>query len=305
MRKIKFYIVDVFASHKYEGNQLAVFVDSENQLSPNVMKTIAKEINFAETSFIKENKDDNRFVVKIFTPEHEVPFAGHPSIGTSFIISKFLLPEPKRKLILELAHSDIEISVLQPENIDKSILFMKQSQPEFRETFTHHEVSTELGIDICHLDNSLPIQEISTGLPYIIIPVKNLDAIEKIDLQYSSFQKFLEVRKKYKTNSITGHSTSLFFFTRETYEKENSFNTRMLLLENNKLSEDAATGSANGCLLAYLLRYHDKKITATVEQGLQMGRRSYLYLEGESKNGKYAINIGGQTKLVSEGVWHL
>ena len=305
MPKVKFYIVDVFASRKYEGNQLAVFVDLNNVISPDQMQTIAREINFAETTFIKEDKGNGRYTVKIFTPEHEVPFAGHPSIGTSYIISKFLLSEPNRKLILELAHSDIEILVLQPENLDESILFMTQAQPEFRETFTHAEISSELEINLTYLDTSLPIQEISTGLPYIIIPLRNLESIEKLNLQYSSFQKFLETRKKYKTNSITGHSTSLFFFTRETYEKENGFNTRMLLLENGIVSEDAATGSANGCFLAYLLRYVDKKIAATVEQGFQMRRKSYLYLEGEIKNGKYVINIGGQTKLVSEGDWHV
>jgi trans-2,3-dihydro-3-hydroxyanthranilate isomerase len=303
MQKIKFYIVDVFARNKYEGNQLAVFVDLENLISDSLMQAIAREINFSETSFIKKDKGNQRFVVRIFTPEHEVPFAGHPSIGTSYVISKFLLKEPKSKLILELVHSDIEISVLQPDNIDESTLFMTQAQPEFRNTFSHAEISSELGIDINYLDTSLPVQEISTGLPYIIIPLKNLEAIEKLNLSYSSFQKFLETRKKYKTNSATGHSTSLFFFTKETYEKGNNFNSRMLLLENNKLSEDAATGSANGCFLAYLLKYVDKKIIATVEQGFQMNRKSYLYLEGEVVNDKYLIQVGGKTKLVSEGTW--
>ncbi|GHM98781.1 phenazine biosynthesis protein [Cytophagales bacterium WSM2-2] len=305
MPQFKFYIVDVFANQKYEGNQLAVFIDLENQISDSLMQRISREINFAETSFVKRNKNNEQFAVRIFTSEHEVPFAGHPSIGTSYIISKFLLPKPVKKLILNLALGDIEISVMQPENIDESVLFMTQAQPDFRDTFTPTEISEELGIDMHYLDTSLPIQEVNTGLPYIIIPLKNLEAMERVNLQYQSFQKFLEVRKKYKTNSVTGHSTSLFFFTRETYEKGNSFNTRMRLLENNVLSEDAATGSANGCLLAYLLKYTDQKITATVEQGFQMGRKSYLYLNGEVCDDKYAINVGGRSKLVSEGTWYL
>jgi len=79
----------------------------------------------------------------------------------------------------------------------------------------------------------------------------------------------------------------------------------MMLIENNKLSEDAATGSANGCLLAYLLHYENKKIEATVEQGFQMGRKSYLYLEGNLTGEIYQINVGGRNKLISEGTWYV
>ena len=305
MKGIKFYIVDVFATNKYEGNQLAVFLDLTNQLSEEQMQQIAKEINFAETAFIKENKHNQRFVVRIFTPEHEVPFAGHPSLGTGYVIAKFILPNISNALTLELIHSDIAISILEPDNLDDSIFFMRQAQPEFRDTFTREEVAEELGIKLTDIDTELPIQEISTGLPYIIIPLKSLAAMETMPLTYESFKNFLSARNRYRTNSLTGHSTSLFLFTKEAYESGNNYNTRMLLLENNKLSEDAATGSANGCFLAYLLTYENEKIKATVEQGFQMGRKSYLYLDGELTNGIYQINVGGRTKLISEGIWYI
>lgn len=305
MKKINYYIVDVFASNKYEGNQLAVFLDTDNQLSETDMQQITREINFAETTFIKEIKPDHRFVVRIFTPEHEVPFAGHPSIGTSYIIAKFISPGVGNKLTLELTHSDLDISILSPDNLDESIFYMRQAQPEFRDTFTTEEVAEELGIRPDGLDTSYPIQEISTGLPYIIIPLKNRAAMETIPLTYDSLKAFLLARNKYRTNSITGHSTSVFFFTKETYELESNYNTRMMLLENNRLSEDAATGSANGCFLAYLLTYQNEKISATVEQGFQMGRKSYIYLDGNVADGHYEINVGGRIKLISEGVWYV
>ncbi|GAB2584432.1 PhzF family phenazine biosynthesis protein [Spirosoma areae] len=305
MERIIYYIVDVFASSKYEGNQLAVFLDLTDKLSENQMQQMAQEINFAETTFIKSIINNQRFVVRIFTPEHEVPFAGHPSIGTSYIIAKFLLPDVTPKLTLALAHSDIEISILDPDKLDESIFFMRQAQPEFRDTFSIAEVADGLKIKLDDIETSLPIQEISTGLPYIIIPLKNLAAMERLSLTYESFKAFLLARNKYRTNSLTGHSTSLFFFTTETYEPANTYNTRMLLLENNKLSEDAATGSANGCFLAYLLKHKSEKMKATVEQGFQMGRKSYVYLDGELANEMYQINVGGRTKLISEGVWYV
>ena len=305
MDTIKYYIVDVFASAKYEGNQLAVFMDLENRLSEEHMQRIAREVNFAETTFIKENKNNQRFVVRIFTPEHEIPFAGHPSLGTSYIISKFLVPETDGKLVLELIHSDIAITILEPDDVDESIFYMRQTQPEIRETFDRKEIAEALDINPDDVDPLLPIQEISTGLPYILIPLKSLAAINSIDLTYQSFKNFLLSKKKYRTNSSTGHSTSLFFFTKETHEHTNDYNARMLLIENNKISEDAATGSANGCLLSYLLTYSNPKIKATVEQGFQLQRRSYIYLDGTLINGHYTINIGGKNKLVAEGNWYI
>ncbi len=312
MKKTKFYIVDVFALNKYEGNQLAVFVDTDNRISEAEMQAMATEINFAETTFIKTDKGNGRFGVRIFTPEHEVPFAGHPAIGTSYIIAKFMLREARRELVLELAHGDIGISILEPDSIelepdsiDGSLFFMRQAQPEFREYFTHEEISTELAIGMADLDTSLPVQEISTGLPYIIVPLRNLNAIGSLHLTYPALRKFLETRQKYRTNSPTGHSTSLFFFTKETHEPGNQYNARMLLLENGRLSEDAATGSANGCLLAYLLKHENSRLQATVEQGFQINRKSYIHLNGTLENGSYALGVGGLTKLVSEGFWYV
>lgn len=305
MTKINYYIVDVFATNKYEGNQLAVFVDLDNQLSDKQMQQMAREINFAETTFIKALKDGGRCVVRIFTPEHEVPFAGHPSLGTSYVIAKFLLNKVSSNLILELPIGDIPISILTPNDLDNSVFYMRQTQPTFKNTFTIHEISEELGIPLENLDPSVPIQEITTGLPYIIIPLNDLAAMEQLKLELNSFTSFLEKRNKYRTNSPTGHSTSLFFFTKETYNVENQFNTRMLLIENGKISEDAATGSANGCFLAYLLKYQATTIKATVEQGFQMQRPSFIYLDGAFTEGVYHINIGGKTQLIAEGVWYV
>lgn len=304
MEPVKFYIVDVFGKTKYEGNQLAVFLDLDNRLSESQMQQMAREINFAESTFIKANKANRRFAVRIFTPEHEVPFAGHPSLGSSYIIAKVLLADAPNTLTLELAHSDIDITIATPETIDSSLFFMRQTQPEIRETFDRQEIASALGINADFIDATLPVQELSTGLPYIIIPLTSLAAIDSIALSFEPFRDFLLSKKKYRTNSLTGHSTSLFFFTTETYEASSDYNARMLLIENNKISEDAATGSANGCLLAYLLKYVNSHIKATVEQGFQIGRKSYIYLDGELANDHYRINVGGQNRLVAEGVWY-
>lgn len=305
MIEIEYYLVDVFTSIKYGGNQLAVFIDYKNIVSKENMLKIAKELNFPEITFIKKNHNNNEFDVRIFTPEYEVPFAGHPSLGTAFIISKYLLSKPKKRIALNLKHSKINIDLTSTNDIDKSNFIMEQANPEFIGSYKHQEIANGLGIELEALNKQKPIEEISTGLPYIIIPVINLEKINQIKLDSQKVVEFLTQKKKYKTNSTTGLTTSLFFVTEETFEKSNSFNTRMFCIENGNLIEDAATGSANGCFLAYLLKNESIRISATIEQGFQMNRKSYINLDGKFENKKYNLKIGGQVVDVSKGKWKI
>ena len=181
MIEIEYYLVDVFTSLKYGGNQLAVFIDYENNVSDKNMLNIAKELNFPEITFIKKNHGNEKFDVRIFTPEYEVPFAGHPSLGTAFIISKYLLPKPKENLTLNLKHSEVIINLSSIDQLGKSDFIMKQAQPEFISTYKHQEIANGLGIDFNALNKQKPIEEISTGLPYIIIPIISLEKMNQIN----------------------------------------------------------------------------------------------------------------------------
>ena len=305
MTEIEYYLVDVFTSLKYGGNQLAVFVDFENKVSTENMLKIARELNFPEITFIKKNHNNKKFDVRIFTPEYEVPFAGHPSLGTAFIISKYLLSTPKESITLNLKHSNISIDLTSTNDVDNSDFIMEQAEPEFITTYKHQEISDGLNMELDVLNIQKPIEEITTGLPYIIIPIINLEKINQIKLDSRKVIEFLTKKKKYKTNSTTGLTTSLFFVTEETFEKSNSFNTRMFGIENGNLIEDAATGSANGCFLAYLLKNESIRILATIEQGFQMNRKSYINLDGKLESKKYNLRIGGQVVDVSKGKWKI
>lgn len=303
MSEIEYYLVDVFTSLKYGGNQLAVFIDFKNEVSTENMQKIARELNFPEITFIKENHNNEIFNVRIFTPEYEVPFAGHPSLGTAFIISKYLLSKPKESITLSLKHSNIIINLTSINDIDKSNFIMKQAEPEFITIYKHQEIANGLGLQLNVLNTQKPIEEISTGLPYIIIPVLNLEEINQLNLDSRKVIEFLTLKNKFKTNSQTGLTTSLFFVTDETFYKSSSFNTRMFCVENGRLIEDAATGSANGCFLAYLLKNKSTEISAIVEQGFQMKRKSYIHLDGKIENNKYSLKIGGQVIDVGKGKW--
>lgn len=305
MNTLDYYIVDVFTKEKYGGNQLAVFVDYENLLSDEDMLQITRELKFPEVTFVKKNYDNQSFGVRIFTPEYEVPFAGHPTLGTVFIISKYLIKKPQKIITLRLKHANINVSVDAIENIDNAKFVMQQAQPEFLGNYNHKEIAKGLDINPNFIDNSKPIEEVSTGLPYIIIPMVNLEAISRLNLNYNTMVNFLIANKKHKTNSITGLNTSLFFVTDATYETSSTYNTRMFCIENEQLIEDAATGSANGCLLAYLLKHESKTIKATVEQGFQMNRKSYVYLDGTIKDNIFNLKIGGNVVDISKGKWKI
>ncbi|SEC77444.1 trans-2,3-dihydro-3-hydroxyanthranilate isomerase [Tenacibaculum sp. MAR_2009_124] len=305
MKELAYYLVDVFTATKYGGNQLAVFIDYDNLATDEDMLQIARELGFAEITFIKKNNDNERFDVRIFTPEYEVPFAGHPSLGTAYVISKHLIPSPKEKLTLSLKHADIDIILSDLQNIDRSFFTMTQANLEFVSSYSYEDISEQLGIDYSFFNTSLPIEEITTGLPYIIIPIKNIDSINRISLEAKSVINFLIQHEKHKSNSVTGLSTSFFFFTEETVDQSNDYHTRMLLIENGQYIEDAATGSANGCFLAYLLKNINSAIDVTTEQGFQMNRPSYLKLDGKLNNGNYTIKVGGQVVSVGSGKWNI
>jgi len=303
MKKLDYYILDVFARNKYEGNQLAVYIDLSNELDGEEMLKIAQEINFAESTFIKKRLQNNKYSVRIYTTESEIPFAGHPTIGTSYIIAKYLMSEPTDEIVLSLIDREIKVRLSNKNELDDSLFEMTQTQPEFLKVFQKEEISKQLEIEEFLISEKKPIQEISTGLPYIIIPIRDIESIEKIELKSSKLKEFLIKNEIYKTNNPNKLSTSLFFYTEETYEKENDYNVRMFCIEDNILKEDSATGSANGCFLAYLLKYTSNKVKAKIEQGFQMNRKSYLYLDGKIENNKYEIKVGGYSKIISRGEW--
>lgn len=304
-KTIPYYLVDVFTDRRFGGNQLAVFIDLDDSLDHDEMLRIAKELNLAEITFVKSNSEDYRFHIRIFTTEYEVPFAGHPSLGTAYIIAQHLVSKPVSEIILEVIEGDIPIAITNPSDLDQSQYIMEQVQPRFFEEYHAHGIFQALNISKALLNPKLPIQSVSTGLEYIIIPLTSLSAIQNIQLDNVGTIKWLIDNQLHKSNSHSGRTTSFFFFTSETVDPANDYHVRMVCIESERLVEDAATGSANGCLLAYLLRHAQAKIEATVEQGYAMGRPSLLHLNGEKNDDGYSIKVGGQVVAVAEGQWYV
>jgi trans-2,3-dihydro-3-hydroxyanthranilate isomerase len=290
--KLTFFIVDVFAEKKYGGNQLAVFLNAAC-LTAADMQSIAHETNFAETSFILSHREtDGGYPVRIFTPDCEVPFAGHPTLGTAYIIHHVLEQESNERINLNLAVGQIPVKYSQDGEF-----WMKQNPPAFG-PFVKPETAAEmLGIMPYDIDKRFPIREVSTGLSSIIVPLNSLDAVKRCRIDPDRYGRFL--REDLETNILV--------FSDQTYKKENTLNARVFSYDSG-YPEDAATGSANGNLAAYLLEYgyfSSNRLQYRVEQGYEMNRPSLLKVQASLIDGLFDINVGGSVFLTARGEWYL
>ena len=172
MPTIPFFIVDVFAEEKYAGNQLAVFTEAAS-LSSEDMQRLAKEMHFSESTFLLSREPrDGGYDVRIFTPEAEVPFAGHPTLGTAFVIQQEILKARMDTVTLNLPVGPIPVTFTYLLS-DPDILWMRQPAPVFGATFAPESLAPVLDLDVAALDTRFPAQEVSTGLPFVVVPVRD------------------------------------------------------------------------------------------------------------------------------------
>lgn len=292
MANYEFYIVDVFAMEKYTGNQLAIIKDAQD-LSSEDMQKIAREINFSETTFIiSYDLSDCSYDVRIFTPKEEIPFAGHPVLGTAFIINKEINKNCLEKLFLNLKVGKIEV-LFDKNSENQDTIWMKQLPPTIINEYPTSIFSEILGLDKDEFLCEFPIMEISTGLPSIIVPLKSLQSVKRSKINRDLYFKFIK----------NTQAKTILVFSQETYIPKNDLNARVFA-DFYGVPEDAATGSANGCLAAYLLitdYFGSRSIDICVEQGFEIGRPSLLFLRSQEVNGLKQVMVGGKVIMVAKG----
>jgi trans-2,3-dihydro-3-hydroxyanthranilate isomerase len=285
--------VDVFAEEKYAGNQLAVF-RNVTKLSDNEMQRIANEMHYSETTFITTDKKQNGgYDVRIFTPKKELTFAGHPTLGTAYVIQHAIVKKRIRRINLNLKVGQIPVTLTYSKNA-LDLLWMKQVPPRFGGTFTAKEISEVLNLNINQIDDRVPIQEVSTGLPTIIVPLRTLEAVQQVTI----------ARDKYFQLIANTQAKTLLTFAPQTYQKENDLNVRFFA-DYYGIPEDPATGSGNGCLAGYLVKhqyFNNDSLDLRVEQGYELGRPSLLHLKAKIVDGTIEVYVGGNVVLIAQGV---
>ena len=291
MTKHIFYIVDVFAEVKYTGNQLAVITNAED-LSELEMQKLANEMHFSETAFVlAHNQSNNEYAIRIFTPSVEVPFAGHPALGTAYIINNFIAKCTSEEVILNVKAGQIKINFEHCAN-GKETVWMRQLPPVFDKTIERSKIQNLLGLGQIDIDDRYPIEEISTGLPFLIVPLQNLEAVKKARINKNIL---LEITKQ--------KQVGILVFSPQTYNRENQLNVRVFV-DAFGIPEDPATGSANGCLAAYLVKHQyfgNQIININVEQGFEINRPSILHLRAKTENNEIQIDVGGRVLLTARG----
>jgi trans-2,3-dihydro-3-hydroxyanthranilate isomerase len=280
-----FYIVDVFAEEKYAGNQLAV-VRGGAGLSGETLRKIALEMNYSETTFLlAEEERDGGYDVRIFTPGGEIPFAGHPTLGTAFVIRQEVLAEPVERVTLNLKAGKIPVTF-------GEVLWMRQLPPTFGSTLDPAKTARILGLEEGDLDDRYPVQEVSTGLPAIVVPLRSLDALRRCKVDWERYV------------DLAGPGKNLYVFCPEAHENGPGDLSARMFANDIGVPEDPATGSAAGCLAGYLVEprcFGGDSIDVRVEQGYEIGRPSLLYLRAARKEEETSIHVGGKVQMVAGG----
>lgn len=289
---LPFYIVDVFAEQKYAGNQLAVFRQAA-ELSSEQMQQIANEMNYSETTFIvSEEPQEGGFPVRIFTPKQELPFAGHPTLGTIFVLQQEVIGRAIDAITLNLQVGQIPVTISYHDQ-RPDVLWMRQNSPVFGQRFEQTAIAEILNLEASQLDDRFPIAEVSTGVPFIIAPLKTRTALQQARVNKERFFKLIE----------TTQAKAILIFCPKTNHSGNDLSVRVFA-DGLGVAEDPATGSANGCLAGYLVQHEyfgTPEINIRVEQGYEMGRPSLLLLNAQKEQEEIRVLVGGRVILVAKG----
>lgn len=301
-RRLQFYQADVFTDQPFGGNPVAVFPDADGLTDPELQQ-IAREMNLSETVFVFPPTDKAAVVkMRIFTPTQEIPFAGHPVIGTFFVLgtlNRLALVEPVTRVLQECNLGLFPVDIHTRNGAIERVV-MAQPSPQFLDVIDEPEAlfsfARSLGITKALItETRFPVQVVSTGLPVVIVPVRTLTAVRSIVPDVAAIA---ELCQRYGANGMMVFSTM-------TVEQSSTVHTRMFapLIG---IVEDPATGSASGALGAYLVQHGVVDISPmteiTAEQGYEIDRPSRILIQVDSDDDVIqGVNVGGQALIVVEG----
>lgn len=280
---------DVFSSRPLEGNSLAVFFDGRG-LADEEMQSIAKEMNLSETTFVLPRDSaierEQGVRVRIFTVQEELPFAGHPTLGTAFALRG---QSGTGKVVLALNVGKVPVHF---ENGAGEPAFgeMTQADPTFGVSHEREAVARALGLQLSDFDDSLPLETVSTGVPFTIAPLKSLAVIQQLKIDTTAAAQYLE----------KSGGKFFYFVTRETVDRDARLHARMIFYN----GEDPATGSAAGCAAAWMVAHGVAKPDERVliEQGVEMKRPSRIFVRaGKNDNRVVNVRVGGHSVEIMRG----
>jgi len=287
-RRLSFVQVDVFTARAFEGNSLAVFLDGRG-LSEEEMQAVAREMNLSETTFILPREPsverDRGVQVRIFTVQEELPFAGHPTLGTAFQLRR----AGAHEVVLDLKVGKVPVRF--EEDPGKPLFGeMTQVNPEFGTRHDREAVVRASGLRDGDIDPSLPIQTISTGLPFTVVPIRGLEIMRALHVDLTRAAEYLD----------RSGGKFFYFVTRETVDPAARLHARMMFYN----GEDPATGSAAGCAAAWMVAHGvaQPEERVLIEQGVEMKRPSRIFVRASRQDDRVVnVRVGGNVIEVLRG----
>jgi trans-2,3-dihydro-3-hydroxyanthranilate isomerase len=288
MAEYRYCVADVFTQTRFAGNMLAVFPDAAG-LHDEQMQSIARELNLSETTFVFPPERGGFARVRIFTPDREMPFAGHPTIGTAFVLAwlERIAPGVDR-FAFEENIGDVDVRI--ERRADPFVAWLQTPPITFLRTLDRAAVATMLGLRDEDLIPNLPAQIVSAGNPFLYVAVRDAETVDRAELVLGDLARLAPHEE----------ATGVFFFA----PHGTTFYSRMLA-PGAGVAEDPATGSATGPLGAYLARYgliaqRDGE-SFTNEQGVRMKRRSLIHgvLRVDGRGELTRVDIGGSAVIAT------
>lgn len=287
-RRLSYITLDVFTSTPLEGNQLAVFTDARG-LSDAEMQSLAREMNLSETTFIlprdASTEKERGVRVRIFTTDEELPFAGHPTLGTAMVLHK---NGSGQTVNLDLNVGRIPVQFTMRDGF--AFGEMTQRDPQFGQRHTREDMARAVGISVSDVADDVPCQTVSTGNAFAIVPLKSLDVLQNLSPAWAPMNEYLK-----KTDA-----KFFYFVSRQAVNPEATLQARMIFYR----GEDPATGSAAGPCAAWAVQYGviPAEKQALIEQGLEIQRRSRIFVTAGKEDYKVVnIRVGGNAVEVSRG----
>ncbi len=286
-RHFPFVHVDVFTSVPLEGNQLAVFPDA-TELSDQEMQRLAKEMNLSETTFVfprdRATEEREGVRVRIYTVQEELPFAGHPTLGTAWYLKQQRPEQSEITLALNVGRVPVRFETREGQLFGE----MRQTDPQFGEFHQHSAVARALGVREEDLDESVPIQTVSTGMPFTLVAFREVSTLGNLAVSWQQIASYLQRDDRGK----------FFYFVAR--NGTHQLRARMLFYN----GEDPATGSAAGCCIAWAVKYgvFASEEQAVIEQGREILRPSYIYVRATKQSDAITnVRVGGHVVQVIDG----
>ena len=292
MRAPRLFLVDVFAQSPLEGNPLAVVV-CDKELDESRMQALAFEVNFSETTFVSSRPGaDGAYRVRMFTPAREVDFAGHPILGTAWVLRRYVA-KPDRSTPVRLALNRGVVPVTFEGHAGALTAWFQSPPIRLGARFPAAATAKALGLRAREIDDGFPVQVASAGTRALMVPLRSLESLQRARLDASQLAPLV----------AAGAPALAYLFCPAARTAGNQLTARFFF-DANGVREDPATGNGAAFLGAYLMKHGmlgPGPLDLRIEQGIQVGRPSLVRMRAGTSDGRLAVSVGGQVLEVAKG----